>query len=171
MINFQSFQITQETCAHRTEISTDKVNAHDRCTVFYWGLVLIKCASKGVVSTFSYHLSSTYYTSSKFAPTSLFPSASARVRPPLSLNRYAKVYGRVAPQPSNEANKMKTTYPAFDNLSSNHRTSGDASIILPHRLQQSTPTSRLWQSFFRHQQWVISTIYFTIYCYYLLPLS
>ena len=104
-------------------------------------MVLLTSASTGVVSTFPYHLSSIYYTSSQISPTSIFrfclhnqqsvpqlteySSTNDRVRHPLGSGLYYRIY----PQPHNTANTMMETYPTASDLPANLRASGDASVI------------------------------------------
>ena len=86
----------------KTQQGTDKAGEHNGRTVFPRALVLLARTSAGVVSTSSYHLSSLYFTSSQFAPTSLFVSAFAtdRVRRPLGSGGLTISYDRVSPRPS-----------------------------------------------------------------------
>ena len=57
---------------------TKRVNI--TCVQYFCGIVLLTRVSTGVMSNLSYHLSYIHYTSSRFAPTSIFASASATDR-------------------------------------------------------------------------------------------
>ena len=64
----------------KTQQGIDKAIKHNGYTVFSSDLIFLTWESTGVVSNSSYHLSSLHYTSSPFAPTSHFASASATNR-------------------------------------------------------------------------------------------
>ena len=59
---------------------TDKSSKHNGRTIFLRDFFLLKHTSTGVVSTSSYNLPTIHYTSSQYAPTYFFASASATDR-------------------------------------------------------------------------------------------
>ena len=64
----------------KTKQGTDKASEHNGRTLFLRDFLLLTRTLTGLMSTSSYHLSSIHYTSSQFAPTYLFASASATDR-------------------------------------------------------------------------------------------
>ena len=127
--------------------STDKASKHNGRTVFSRVLVLLTRSWTGVASTLSYCLYPLFV---------LLPHNLHQLLPflPLPLPEYA-VTDRVCLYPrfgwacksiwphhhliAKEADTTMMTYPFTADLSANHCTSGDTSIILPHRLQQRPP--------------------------------
>ena len=85
---FSGFIFCRKLARTKTQQCTDKSSENNGHKVFSRDFVLLMRASTGVMSTLSYHLSSIHYTSSPFAPTSLFTSASATDRVFLSLNDF-----------------------------------------------------------------------------------
>ena len=136
---FSGFGFWRKIAHTKTQQGTDKASEHNGCAVLSQALV------SGVMSTSSYNLSSIHYTSSQFAPTCLFASASAidivcwqrQSMPPLT-TEYAvplvqvgiqNAYDRIVSRPPNIANMTMTTYHATYDLSANQRASGDASAL------------------------------------------
>ena len=77
---FSGFVFCRKLARTKTQQGIDKVIKHNSYTSTSWDLIFLTCKSTGVVSNSPYHLSSLRYTSSPFAPTSHFASASATNR-------------------------------------------------------------------------------------------
>ena len=138
-LGFLGFGFRRKLLSIKTQQGIEKTSEHNGRTLFLRALIFLTCESTGVMSTSSYHLSSIYYNSSQFTPTSLFASASAtnRVRlhrqitpPPtteyvvsLVQTGMQKHITASPPQPLKKANMMMTTYPDAADLSANHRAS------------------------------------------------
>ena len=110
------------------------------------------CAYKQASSTIYYHLSSICFTSTLFAPTSIFDLSTSRVwlQPPPSPGGHAKSYNRVSPNiwqvlPKNDP-------PTASGLSNKHCTSRDASVVNTNASWQRHPL-QLWRFFTSQWQW------------------
>ena len=157
------FRIFRKLARTKTKQITDKASRHNGRTVLLCALVLLRRVSTVVVSTSSFILNPFYITlphnlhQLPFSPPPPQPTECAstdRVCLPLGSGRHAKSYDRVAPRPPNKADMKTKTYPAEDEISANHRASGDASVIATCCLQQITPPPppRLRKSFSTHWQ-------------------